>query len=178
MWERLGTYSRSPARSCKLFSPSVMYQQRNARNNADTAHEGQLTVRNETKCDLGCCGLCKAMLLVPDGLVKMFQKELFSWDIKTQQSEKNNNNPINVCSAGGKTLLIRFQKATVTLIFTLYNGGKQKSVSECTAYQALRWVGYNSGRPHQPPLSSAKTGTTAHSRHGFAQAGQSRLLYL
>lgn len=62
-----------------------MYQQRNARNNADIAHEGQLTFKSSIRMRQNVISVAvnKALLLVPDGLVKMFQKELFSWDIKT-----------------------------------------------------------------------------------------------
>ena len=40
------------------------------------------------------------------------------------------------------------RKATVTPITTPYNCDEQKSISECTTRQTLRWMGYNSRRFH------------------------------
>ena len=48
------------------------------------------------------------------------------------------------------------RKATVTLITTRYNCGEQKSISECTTRRTLWRMGYNSRRPRQVSLPSAK----------------------
>ena len=47
-------------------------------------------------------------------------------------------------------------EATVTQITSLYSCGEQKSISECTTRGTLRWMGYDSRRPRQVPLLSAK----------------------
>ncbi len=58
-------------------------------------------------------------------------------------------------------------KATVAQITTRYNQGMHKRISERTAHQTSRQVGYNSRRPHRVPFLSAKNKKM---RQQFAQA--------
>ncbi len=74
-------------------------------------------------------------LLVPDGLVWVFQKLVrgeWAWLVRDDR------------------------KATVTQITTRYNQGMQNTISECTTHRTLKPMGYTSRRPHRVPLLSAK----------------------
>uniref|UniRef100_A0A803JTL4 Transposase Tc1-like domain-containing protein n=1 Tax=Xenopus tropicalis TaxID=8364 RepID=A0A803JTL4_XENTR len=61
------------------------------------------------------------------------------------------------------------RRATLTKIPTRYNRGMQQSIFEATTRTTLRWMGYNSRRPHQVPLIST---TNRKKRLQFAQAHQ------
>ncbi len=126
-------------------------------------------------------------LLVPDGLVWVFQKLLIYWDFHTQPSlglqrivwKKKISSKRQLC--GQKCLVdIRGQrrmgrlvrddwKATVTQIITRYNQGMQNTISECTTRRTLKQMGYSSRRPHLVPFLSAKNRKR---RLQFAQAHQ------
>ncbi len=113
-------------------------------------------------------------LLVPDGLVWVFQKLLIYWDFHAQTSlgfrewsEKEKvSSERQLC--GRKWLVdVRGQrrmgrlvkddsKATVTQITTRYNQGIQNTISERTTRRTLKQMGYSSRRPHRVPLLSAK----------------------
>jgi len=50
------------------------------------------------------------------------------------------------------------RRATLTEITTCYNRGMQKSICKATARTTLRWMDYNSRRPHWVPLQIGKRG--------------------
>ncbi len=126
-------------------------------------------------------------LLVPDGLVWVFQKLLIYWDFHTQPSlgftengPKNRKYPVSGSCVDENALLMSGQrrmgrlvrddrKATVTQITTRYNQGMQNTISERTTRRTLKQMGYSSRRPHRVPLMSAKNRTR---RLQFTQAHQ------
>ncbi len=113
-------------------------------------------------------------LLVPDGLVWVFQKLLIYWDFHTQpslglqrMSEKEKiSSERQLC--GWKCLVdVRGQrrmgrlvrddrKTTVTQINTRYNQDLQNTISERTTHRTLKQMGSSSRRPHRVPLLSDK----------------------
>ncbi len=106
-------------------------------------------------------------LLVPDGLVWVFQKLLIDWDFHTQPSlgftengpEKEKIEKCLVDVRGQRRMgrLVRDdRKATVTQITTRYNQGMQNTISERTTHRTLKQMGYSRRRPHREPLLSAK----------------------
>ncbi len=114
-------------------------------------------------------------LLVPDGLIWVFQKLLIYWDFHTQASleftengQKKRKYPVNGSCSGRKCLVdVRGQrrmnrlvrddrKATVTQITTRYNQDMQNTISERTTRRTLKQMGSSSRRPHRVPLLSAK----------------------
>ncbi len=113
-------------------------------------------------------------LLVPDGLVWVFQKLLIYWDFHTQLSLGfTENGPIKrkypvsgscvdknallMSDVRGECWLVRDdRKTTVTQITTRYNQGMQNTISERTTRWTLKQMGYSSRGPHQVPLLSAK----------------------
>ncbi len=119
-------------------------------------------------------------LLVPDGLVWVFQKRLIYWDFHTQsslgftengQKKKKISSERQLC--GWKCLVdVRGQrrmgrlvrddrKATVTLIVITirYNQGMQNTISEGKTRRTLKQMSSSSRRPHRVPLLSAKNRT-------------------
>ncbi len=126
-------------------------------------------------------------LLVPDGLVWVFQKLLIYWDFHAQPSlgftENGQKQKISserqLC---GQKCLVDFRgqrgmgrlvrddrKATVTQITTRYNQGMQNTISERTTRRTLKQMGYSSRRPHWVPLLSAKN---SKQRQQFTHAHQ------
>ncbi len=121
-------------------------------------------------------------LLVPDGLVWVFQKQLINWDFHAQPSlgfTENGPKKIQISSerqlCGRKCLVdVRGQrrigrlvrddrKSTVTQITTRYNQGMQNTISECTTRWTLKQMDYSTRRPHRVPLLSANgTEVTIH----------------
>ncbi len=112
-------------------------------------------------------------LLVPDGLVWVFQKLLIYWDFHAQPSLGFTENGLKkrkypVSGSGWKCLVdVRGQrrmgrlvrddrKATVTQITTRYSQSIQNTISERTTCRTLKQMGYSSSRPHRVPLLSAK----------------------
>jgi len=63
------------------------------------------------------------------------------------------------------------RRATLTEITTRYNRGTcvQQSICEATTHTTLRWMGYNSRRPHWVPLIST---SNRKKRLQFARAHQ------
>ncbi len=127
-------------------------------------------------------------LLVPDRLVRVFQKLLIYWDFHTQQSLEFTENgpnkrkyPVSGQLCGRQCLVdVRAQRrmgrlvrddrmATVTQITTRYNQGMQNIISERTTHRTLKQMGYSSRRPHREPLLSAMN---RKQRLQFAQAHQ------
>ncbi len=127
-------------------------------------------------------------LLVPDGLVWVFQKLLIYWDFHTQPSlgftekgpEKRKYPVSGSCVDEEGLVDVRGQrrigrlvrddrKAKVTQITTRYNQGMQNTISEHTTHRTLKQMGYSSRRPHRVPLLSAKNRKR---RLQFAQAHQ------
>ncbi len=125
-------------------------------------------------------------LLMPEGLVWIFQKLLIYWDFNAQSSleftendPKKRKYPMILC--GPKCLVeVRGQKrmgrlvrddrnATVTQITTFYNQGMQNTISEQTTHRTLKQMVYSSRRPHRVPLLSAKNRKW---RQQFTQAHQ------
>ncbi len=125
-------------------------------------------------------------LLVPDGLVWLFQKLLIYWYFHARPSlgfyrewseQEKISSERQLC--GWKCLvdvrgrrrmgrLVRDdRKATVTQIITRYNQGMQNTISECTTHWTMKHMGYSSRRPHRVPLLSAKNRKR---RLQFAQA--------
>ncbi len=111
-------------------------------------------------------------LLVPDGLVWVFQKLLIYWDFHAQPGLQRMVQKREISSeqqlCGRKCFVdVRDQrrmgrlvrddrKATVTQITNRYNQGMQNSISEHTTHRTLKQMGYSSRRPHRVPLLSAK----------------------
>ncbi len=129
-------------------------------------------------------------LLVPDGLVWVFQKLLIYWDFHTQPSlgftengPKTRKYPVSCRCVDENALLmleVRGQwrmsrlvrddrKATVTQITTRYNQDMQNTIFERTTRQTLKRMGSSSRRPHRVPLLSAKN---RNQRLQFTQAQQ------
>ncbi len=125
-------------------------------------------------------------LLVPDGLVWVFQKLIY-WDFHAQPSlgftdngPKKRKYPVSSSCVDGNALLMSGQrrmgrlvrddrKATVTQIITRYKEGMQNAISEHTTRRTLKQMGSSSRRPHRVPLLSAKNRKR---RLQFAQAHQ------
>ncbi len=112
-------------------------------------------------------------LLVPDGLVWVFQKLLIYWDFHLQPSLgftenglKKRKYPVSGSCVDENALLMSKlrggwlvrddRKATVTQITTRYNQGMQNTISERTTHRTLKQMNYSSRRPHRVPLLSAK----------------------
>ncbi len=122
-------------------------------------------------------------LLLPDGLVWVFQKLLIYWEFHAQPSLGfTENGPKKIKYLCGQKCLVDVRgqrrmgrlvrddrKATVTQITTRYNQGMQNNISERTTRRTLKQMGYSSRRPHRVPLLSAKNRTR---RLQFAQAHQ------
>ncbi len=114
-------------------------------------------------------------LLVPDGLVWVFQKLLIYWDFNAQPSLGFTENgpekrkyPVSGSCVDENALLMSEEnvrlvrddrKATVTKITTRYNQGMQNTISEHTTHRTLKQMGSSSRRPHRVPLLSAKNST-------------------
>ncbi len=110
-------------------------------------------------------------LLVPDGLVWVFQKLLIYWDFHAQPSPGFTKNgpekrkyPVSSSCVDGNAFcqrrmgrLVRdVRKATVTQITTCYNQVMQNTISVRTTRRTLKQMGYSSRRPHWLPLLLAK----------------------
>ncbi len=111
-------------------------------------------------------------LLVPDGLVWVFQKLLIYWDFHEQPSLGFTENGLkreNIqwaavvwmkmacwCQRRMGRLIRDYRKTTVTKKNTRYNQDMQNSISEHTTRRTLKQMGYSSRRPHRVPLLSAK----------------------
>ncbi len=125
-------------------------------------------------------------LLVPDGLIWVFQKLLdllgfsstpsLEFTENGQKKEKISSEQqfcgrkclVNVRGQGRMGRLIREdRKATVTQITTRYTQGMQNTISERTTHWTLKQMNYSSRRPHRVPLLSAKNRTR---RLQFTQA--------
>ncbi len=114
-------------------------------------------------------------LLVPDGLVWVFQKLLIYWDFHTQLSLgftenglKKRKYPVSGSCVDDNALLMSEEngqtvrddrKTTVTQITTRYNQDLQNTISECTTHQTLKQMSSSSRRPHRVPLLSDKNRT-------------------
>ncbi len=128
-------------------------------------------------------------LLVPDGLVWVFQKLLIYWDFHEQPSleftengPKTRKYPVSgrcvdknawlMSEVRGQRRMDRLvrddRKAKVTQI-TRYNQDMQNTIFERTTRQTLKRMGYSSRRPHRVPLLSAKN---RKQRLQFTQAQQ------
>ncbi len=110
-------------------------------------------------------------LLVPDGLVWVFQKLLIYWDFNKQPSLGfTENGPKKRkyewaavvwmkmpwwCQRRMGRLVRDDRKTTVTQITTRYNQGMQNTISERTTHRTLKQMDYSSRRPHRVPLLSA-----------------------
>lgn len=105
-------------------------------------------------------------LSVPDGLGLTFRS---CWDFYAQQALKftpkrekkqNKKNIVRGSSRWGQKTTVWVvwadRKARVPQITTLYNQGKEKSISEPATGQSLWWTGNNSRKPHQVPFLSAQ----------------------
>ncbi len=124
-------------------------------------------------------------LLVPDGLIWVFQKWMIYWDFHTPPSlgftengPKKRKYPVSGSCVDENALLMSEEngqtvrddrKATVTQITTRYNQGIQNTISEHTTRRILKQMGYSSRKPHRVPLLSAKNRKR---RLQFAQARQ------
>ncbi len=126
-------------------------------------------------------------LLVPDGLLWVFQKLLIYRDfhatisrVYREWSEKEKiSSERQLC--GWKCLVeVRGQrrmdrlvrddrKAKVTQITTRYNQSMQNTISERTTHRTLKQMDYSSRRPHRVPLLSARNRKR---RQQFTQAHQ------
>ncbi len=106
-------------------------------------------------------------LLVPDGLIWVFQKLLISWDFHTQPSLGFTENEKEKISSerqlcGRKCLSdVRGQRRMGRLVrddrkATRYNQGMQNTISERTTRWTLEQMGYSSRRPHRVLILSAK----------------------
>ncbi len=117
-------------------------------------------------------------LLVPDGLVWVFQKLLIYWDFHAQpslgftenvyrESEKEKISSerqlfgrkclVDVRGQRRMGRLVRDdRKASLTQITTRYNQGMQNTISERTTHRTLKQMDYRSRSPHRVPLLSAK----------------------
>ncbi len=114
-------------------------------------------------------------LLVPDGLVWVFQKLLIYWDFHAQPSLgftenglKKRKYPVaavvwmkmpRLCQSQRRMMgrLVRDdRKATVTQITTRYNQGMQNTISEHTTHRTQKQMCSSSRRPQRVPLLSAK----------------------
>ncbi len=119
-------------------------------------------------------------LLVPDGLVWVFQKLLIYWDFHAQPSPGFTKNgpekrkyPVSSSCVDGNAFcqrrmgrLVRdVRKATVTQITTCYNQVMQNTISVRTTGRTLKQMGYSSRRPHwlpAPVSQEQETETTIH----------------
>ncbi len=113
-------------------------------------------------------------LLVPDGLIWVFQKLLIYWDFHTQPSlvyrewsEKEKiSSERQLCErkclvdVRGQRRMGRLvrddRKKTVTQITARYNQGMQNTISEHTTRRTLKQRVYSSRTPHRVSLLSAK----------------------
>ncbi len=111
-------------------------------------------------------------LLVPDGLVWVFQKLLIYWDFHSQPSLgftenglKKRKYPVSGscedktpcwCQSRMGRLVRDDRKATVTQITARYNQGMQNTISEHTTHRTLKQMDYSSKRAHPVPLLSVK----------------------
>ncbi len=112
-------------------------------------------------------------LLVPDGLLWVFQKLLIYRDFHAtisrvyrewSKKEKISSERQLCCwclfDVRGQRRMDRLvrddRKATVTQITTRYNLGMQNTISEHTTRRTLKQMCYSSRRPHRVPLLSAK----------------------
>ncbi len=102
-------------------------------------------------------------LLVPDGLVWVFQKLLIYWDfhaqlslVFTENGPKKRKYPVNGSCVAENALMSEVRgecavrddkKATVTQITTRYKQGMQNTISEHTTHRTLKQMGYSSRRP-------------------------------
>ncbi len=103
--------------------------------------------------------------MMPDGLVRVFQKLLIYWDFHAQPS-------LGFTEIGHRRMgrLVRDdRKAKVTQITTCYNQGMQNTISERKTRRTLKQMGYSSRRPHRVPLLSFKN---RKQRLTFSQAHQ------
>ncbi len=131
-------------------------------------------------------------LLVPDGLVWVFQKLLIYWDLHTQPSlgftengQKKRKYPVSGSCVDENALLMSEvrgewdrlvrddRKTTVTQITTRYNQDLQNTISEHTTHRTLKQMGSSSRRPHRVPLLSDKNSTR---RIQFTQTHQNRTI--
>ncbi len=132
-------------------------------------------------------------LLVPDGLVWVFQKLLIYWDFHTQPSlgftengPKKRKYPVSGRCVDENVLLMSEvrgewtdwvemieRQQPVTKITTRYNHGMQNTISECTTSWTLKQMGSSSRRPHRVPLLSDKNRKR---RLQFAQAQQNWII--
>ncbi len=127
-------------------------------------------------------------LLVPDGLVWVFQKLLIYWDFHAQPSLgftenglKKRKYPVSGSCVDENALLMSeirgervdwlemIERQTVTQITTRYKQGMQNTISERTTRRTLKQMDYSSRRPHRVPLLSAKN---RKQRLQFTQAHQ------
>ncbi len=117
-------------------------------------------------------------LLVPDGLVWVFQTLLIYWDFQalpslgfTENGPKKRKYPVSgscvdknaSCYVRGQRRMDRLvrddRKTTVTQITTRYNQDMQNIISEHTTRRTQKQMGSSSRRPHRLPLLSAKNST-------------------
>ncbi len=130
-------------------------------------------------------------LLLPGGLIRVFQKLLIYWDFQAQPSPEFTENgpkkrkyPVSGSCVDENALLMSEvrgewadwlemieddRKATVTQITTYYKQGMQNTISEHTKRWTLKQVSNSSSRPHRVPLLSAKNRKR---KLQFAQAHQ------
>ncbi len=121
-------------------------------------------------------------LLVPDGLVWVFQKLLIYWDFHTQPSLgftenglKKRKYPVSGSCVDENALLMSEVRGewtdwlTVTQITTRYNQDMQNIISEHTTHRTLKQMCSSSRRPHRVPLRSDKNSTR---RTQFTQTPQ------
>ncbi len=110
-------------------------------------------------------------LLVPDGLVWVFQKLLIYRDFHSQPSlgftengpRKRNYSVSGSCVDKNGLLISEVRgewadwlEIIVTQITTRYNQGMQNTISERTTCRTLKQMDSSSRRPHRVPLLSAK----------------------
>ncbi len=121
-------------------------------------------------------------LLVPDGLVWVFQKLLIYWDVHPQPSlgftengPKKRKYPVSGSCVDKNALLMseenwqRWYKGNSNSNNHLLQPRWQNTISECTTRRTLKQMDYSSRKPHWLSLLSAKNRKR---RKQFAQAHQ------